>query len=325
MSSFCVSRYVSCYVHAKSNVSAPQDVLTSMIPQPRAGSARVAPARAVKRRANGSARTSANRSPVIVHADDFGETSEITQGICLGIEAGVLTSTSIMANMPGTEEGLQRVAVLAARASFGVHLNFCEGRPLTSARSLTDPEGRFHSKRVLFLKSITGQLALPEVEAEVAAQIGRVRDHGVRISHVDGHKHLHQLPVMSTAVANVLPRFSIRRVRITRLGRLTRARGPALLVRELLAMKASRKFRRCGLRSPVRILDLRSFISMQAPGSCVDPNGPVELCCHPGTSEADAHKPGSHVRSAELDYLLSARFRELLDVNGARMVSYWDV
>jgi hypothetical protein len=263
--------------------------------------------------------------PLIVHADDFGETPQITHGICVAIEAGVLTSTSIMANMPGTEEGLQRVAALASRASFGVHLNFCEGRPLTAARSLTDPEGRFHSKRALFVRAVTRQLALSDVEAEIAAQIGRVRDYGVRISHVDGHKHLHQLPIISTAVANVLPRFSIRRVRITRLGRLSRVRGATQLVRELLATKASRKFRRGGLRSPVRILDLRSFISMQTPDACVDPSGPVELCCHPGTLEADAHKPGSHLRSAELDYLLSARFRELLDVNGARLVSYWDV
>jgi len=304
-----------------------------MIPQPWAGTARSALARAASRRARGR-RASADRSPVIssglpliVHADDFGETPQITEGICLAIEAGALTSTSIMANMPGTEDALQRVAALAGRASFGVHLNFCEGEPLTRSRSLTDAEGRFHSKRALFVRAVTGRLALSELEAEIAAQIARVRDHGVCISHVDGHKHLHQLPVVSTAVANVLPRFSIRRVRITRLGRLRRACGAALLVRELLAVKASRKFARSGLRSPVRILDLRPFISMQAPrpGSCVDAAGPVELCCHPGTAAADVQKPGSHVRGTELDYLLSPRFRELLDVNGARLISYWDV
>ena len=300
-----------------------------MIRQPWMATSRAALARAASRCVSGAPASAVARPglPLIVHADDFGETPPITAGICAGIEAGVLTSTSVMANMPGTEDGLQRVAALASRASFGVHLNFCEGRPLTAARSLTDPEGRFHSKRALFVRAVTGQLNLSELEAEVAAQIGRVRDHGVHISHVDGHKHLHQLPVVSTAVANVLPRFSIRRVRITRLGQLARARGAALLVRELLAMKASRKFAGCGLRSPVRILDLRPFISMQAPraGSCVDPRGAVELCCHPGTSDADVQKPGSHVRGAELDYLLSARFRELLEVNGARLVSYWDV
>jgi len=57
---------------------------------------------------------------LIVHADDFGETVEITRGICAAIDAGAVTSTSIMANMPGTADALLRVAPLAERASFGV-------------------------------------------------------------------------------------------------------------------------------------------------------------------------------------------------------------
>src|SRR5262249_912610 len=142
--------------------------------------------------------TLASGLPLIVHADDFGETPQITEGIRLGIEAGVVTSTSIMANMPGTEDGLRQGAGLAERPRFGVHLNFCEGRPLTRGRSLVDAEGRFHPKRTLFARSITGRLSLADVEAEIAAQIARIHDHGVSISHVDGHKHLHQLPVIST-------------------------------------------------------------------------------------------------------------------------------
>ncbi len=263
-----------------------------------------------------------------MHADDFGETVEITAGICLAIEAGVLTSTSIMANMPGTQDALRKVAGLASRASFGVHLNLCEGEPLTTGRSLVDAAGRFHSKRSLLARSVTGQLALREVEAEIAAQIGLIRDHGVSISHLDGHKHLHQLPIVSTAVANVLPRFAIRRVRITRLGGLLQTRGATGLVRELLAMKASRKFHEAGLRSPVRIVDLRPFMgggAVPTPVSCVDPRGPVELCCHPGTAAADVGKPGSHVRHAELEFLLSPGFFELLERASARLVSYWDV
>jgi predicted glycoside hydrolase/deacetylase ChbG (UPF0249 family) len=106
-----------------------------------------------------------------------------------------------------------------------------------------------------------------------------------------------------------------------------RARGAALLVREVLAMKASRKFQRAGLRSPVRIVDLQAIMRGRArpPGSCVDPRGPVELCCHPGTAAADVHKPGSHGRHEELEFLLSPRFLELLAANEARLVSYWDV
>jgi predicted glycoside hydrolase/deacetylase ChbG (UPF0249 family) len=270
-----------------------------------------------------------NGFPVVIHADDFGETIEITNGIRRGIEAGVLTSTSVMANMPATEYALERVRPLAGRASFGVHLNLCEGQPLTAALTLRDARGKFHPKRTLIRRALSGALSLPELEREIAAQIALVRDAGIAISHVDGHKHLHQLPIVSTAVANVLPRFRIGRVRITRLQSLAALGKAGTLLRELAAWRAARIFRDAGLNSPVRTLDLGEILKKgfgrRGPDSLVDPRGAVELCCHPALDAAATGKPSSHRRSQELDYLLSARFRELLEQVRARPVSYWEV
>lgn len=267
--------------------------------------------------------------PLIVHADDFGESVDITDGIRLCIEAGVVTSTSIMANMPATLYALSLAPALADRASFGVHLNFCEGRPMTAGATLIDRRGEFHAKRALFVRAMSGMLSLRELEAEITAQLARVHDAGVRISHVDGHKHLHQVPIVSAAVANVLPRFGIERVRITRLRRVGAADKPSTLVREIVAWHGGRVFRRVSLRSPVRTVDLKTLVddglAHRRTKSIVDPAGPVELCCHPGTVAADVGKPGSHRRAAELDYLLSSRFRALLTENNARLVTYWKV
>ena len=271
----------------------------------------------------------ATEFPIVIHADDFGETISITNGIRRGIEAGVLTSTSIMANMPATSYALQRVRLLAAQASFGVHLNLCEGRPLTSAATLSDEHGEFHRKRDVIRRALSGKLSLPELEQEISAQIALVRDAGVPISHVDGHKHLHQLPIVSTAVANVLPRFGIERVRLTRVQRLAALGKAGTLLRELAAWRAARIFRKAGLHSPVRTVDLGEILNKGfgrgGPSSLVDRRGTVELCCHPELSDGAAGKSSSHRRSAELDYLLSPRFRELLDQVRARPVSYWEV
>ena len=267
--------------------------------------------------------------PVVIHADDFGETVGITNGICCGIEAGVVTSTSIMANMPATSYALQRAGALAGQASFGVHLNLCERRPLTRARTLCGEQGDFHPKREIIRRALSGKLSLPELENEIAAQIALVRAAGVPISHVDGHKHLHQLPIVSTAVANVLPRFGIERVRITRLKNLAALGSRAALFRELAAWRAAGVFRRAGLHSPVRTLDLRdileSGLGRRGPQSLVDARGAVELCCHPGSPTAVDDKPSSHRRSQELEYLLSPRFRTVLEEARARLVSYWEV
>jgi len=267
--------------------------------------------------------------PVIVHADDFGETVEITAGICLAIEAGVVTSTSVMVNMPGTAEALRRAPQLGRQASFGIHLNLCEGLPLTASPTLMDETGKLLRKRALAARALTGKLSLAELEAEVAAQIGMLRDAGVRVSHLDGHKHLHQLPIVCAAVANVLPRFGIERVRITRLASWRRLRGATTLAREIAARHAARVFARARLRSPLCTVDLRDILA----GDDLSPLAiahsraplPVEICCHPGTPAADADKPGSHRRSDELEYLLSPRFRVVLAASGAALVSYWRV
>ncbi|MDE2448021.1 MAG: ChbG/HpnK family deacetylase [Gammaproteobacteria bacterium] len=266
--------------------------------------------------------------PVIVHADDFGETVDITAGICVAIEAGVVTSTSIMANMPGTAEALRRAPPLAPQASFGVHLNLCEGKPLTGGPTLMGADGRLLRKRELAARALTGKLSLPELEAEVAAQIGLLRDAGIRVSHLDGHKHLHQLPIVCAAVANVLPRFGIERVRITRLASWRRVRGATTLARELAARHAARVFARAQLRSPVCTVDLRDLLAGEGLTPLVGRGSgpsPIEICCHPGTPAADAGKPGSHRRSEELEYLLSPRFRVVLAASGAALVSYWRV
>jgi predicted glycoside hydrolase/deacetylase ChbG (UPF0249 family) len=265
--------------------------------------------------------------PLIVHADDFGETVDITEGICLAIEAGVVTSTSVMVNMPGTAEALRRAPQLARQASFGIHLNLCEGRPLTGGPSLTDADGQFLRKRVLAARALTGKLSLAELEAEVAAQIGVLRDAGVRVSHLDGHKHLHQLPIVCAAVANILPRFGIERVRITRLSSWRRVRGATTLAREMAARHAARVFARARLRSPVCTVDLRDLLAGERLARLGRSDGPlpVEICCHPGTPAADAGKPGSHRRGDELEYLLSPQFRVVLAASGAALVSYWRV
>jgi predicted glycoside hydrolase/deacetylase ChbG (UPF0249 family) len=268
-------------------------------------------------------------SRLIVHADDFGESIEITRGICAAIEGGAVTSTTIMANMPGTVDALQRVAGLSEQASFGVHLNLCEGTPLTTGRTLVGPRGDFHSKRALFLRAISGRLSEAEVEAELRAQIAVVHEAGVRISHVDGHKHLHQLPVVCAAVARVLPQFGIERVRLTRLRSLAHIRAPATLVRELLAASAATAFRKARLRSPGRVVDVQTIMDLDASADATaflcERGGVVEMFCHPGTALADIEKPGSCERNAELKFLLSARYRSLIESLGLRLVTYWDI
>lgn len=274
------------------------------------------------------------RQPIlIVHSDDFGETIEITKGIRDCIDAGVVTSTTILANMPGTAFALGEALGRAGRASFGVHLNLCEGAPLTAPRSLTDRTGRLLPKRVVAVRAMLGQLDLAELETELRAQIGRVRDAGVSISHLDSHKHLHQLPGVAAVVAGLAREFGIERIRCTLerdtwVGGLSPAAAVSRLVRARLARRAASVFAARGLRYPGRTFDIRQLMSSPSEAARIallaGDGGVTEMVCHPGTAEADREKPGSCARHAELEFLCSPVFPRLVAAAGIRLATYWE-
>ncbi|MCB6144124.1 ChbG/HpnK family deacetylase, partial [Lachnospira pectinoschiza] len=44
---------------------------------------------------------------IIINADDFGYSSGVNQGIIKAFREGVLSSTTLMANMPGCDEAIK--------------------------------------------------------------------------------------------------------------------------------------------------------------------------------------------------------------------------
>ena len=155
---------------------------------------------------------------VILNADDFGS-SEDTVAATIGcFEQGALTSATIMPGMPATGQ-----AIAFAREhpefSFGVHLVVVgdgDERPVAGAENvpgLVGPTGSLLPTNEVRLRALLRRLPLDELERELAAQIESIRAAGVNVSHVDSHRHLHKLGAVRVALARVLPRFGIRRVR----------------------------------------------------------------------------------------------------------------
>lgn len=270
----------------------------------------------------------------IIHADDFGETDEITRGIVLAMEAGSVSSTSIMANMPGTSQALDIAKSWDGPQSFGVHLNFCEGQSLVGPSSLTTANGTFLSKKQLFARSVAGNVVLDDAILEVRAQIDRVGSAGIKISHVDSHKHLHQLPVIRIAVAEILAGYGIDRIRVTRETSVWRkgqgiAAGASRIVRNLMAASAAKHFSNVGLRSPSQFLDITDIqgqpVALRKLRDRNFERSIIEIGCHPGTDKAVIEKPGSCDRSEELRFLISNRFKDILKTNNATLATYWEV
>ena len=156
----------------------------------------------------------------ILSADDFGYSTDTVDRTIACFDDGILTSASIMANMPET---LAAAAYAKAHPgfSFGTHLCYCDGefeRPTSDPSkipSLVDEHGRFWSTRGMIGRALTGRLVVSDIEVETEAQLSRLSDLGVRLCYVDGHGNLHKFAPFVEALRTVLPRFNIRKVRRT--------------------------------------------------------------------------------------------------------------
>jgi predicted glycoside hydrolase/deacetylase ChbG (UPF0249 family) len=140
---------------------------------------------------------------LIIHADDFGLTPGVTRGILDTHAAGIVTSTSVMVGTPGWADAADHLRA-GTTLDVGLHFNLLVGRPLTTARTIADRRtGGFLSLPALVARALVGRLDPAEVRAECAAQLWQLQATGVRVTHIDSHRHTHPLPGVWAAVQAV--------------------------------------------------------------------------------------------------------------------------
>jgi predicted glycoside hydrolase/deacetylase ChbG (UPF0249 family) len=160
----------------------------------------------------------AARLRLIVTADDFGLSDETVEATIECFEAGALTSASIMPGMPATEAALAYARERPA-LDVGVHLTFTADSGLApfagseQVPCLVGADGRFLSARSLRARALARRLEPAQIAREIEAQVDVVTTAGVEVSHVDSHRHVHKFAPFRTALASVLPKLGIRRVR----------------------------------------------------------------------------------------------------------------
>ncbi len=150
---------------------------------------------------------------LILHADDLGISTKVNDAIFRFMEDGKITSASILANGPALTE-----ASCGARnfpqCSFGVHLNITEFEPLRRHAgwgSFLSPEGRFlrHARIRWFDNELRHSIL-----DEWTAQINRVRQAGIAITHIDSHHHTHTHLALLSCLKQLCRSENIRRVRL---------------------------------------------------------------------------------------------------------------
>lgn len=144
----------------------------------------------------------------IVCADDFGLAPGVNEVIADLIAAGRLSATSCMVAWPEWRGGvgLLKSAITSFPADVGLHLTLTDQPALRGASPLA-PDGRFPGVGVMLRRGLSGQLPASAVRDEICAQLDAFEDAwGGPPDYVDGHQHMHLLPIVREALIEEIGR-----------------------------------------------------------------------------------------------------------------------
>ncbi len=158
------------------------------------------------------------RPRVVVVADDFGSSSSVNRAIAEAHDRGILTSASLMAGGEAFDEAVE-IAGKRTGLSVGLHLTLCDGKavlPGSEIPGLADAGGRFEKSPVRAWLKYRGPALREQLDREIAAQVDRLEEAGIRPTHVDGHHHLHMHPAVFGLLCRRAARRGARWIRIPR-------------------------------------------------------------------------------------------------------------
>ena len=143
---------------------------------------------------------------VFLCADDFAMTNGISRAIVELAEAGLLSATSAIVTSAHWPAHATWLARLRGRISTGLHLNLTLGASLGVMPTFA-PERLFPPVGRVTTAALRGVLPADEIAAEIERQLTAFeREMGFPPDHIDGHQHVHALPVIRTALLGILAR-----------------------------------------------------------------------------------------------------------------------
>ena len=219
---------------------------------------------------------------VIINADDCGMSELANQHIEAAINAGKITSTTVMANMHDLQGARRLYETYKNEISFGIHLNLTQGSLILYSQPLLDCgfykmendilqfSGRGFEKR--FLTSVCRE----EIYKELVAQAQVLRDNNITISHIDSHHHIHT----SFFMVMVLPAFS-KKIKVYKIRNVRNFMPFSIRKIERNVWSAMQKLQNVHLRMTdymCSYAEFNDYYKQVKPST----SSVIELMCHPG-------------------------------------------
>ena len=154
---------------------------------------------------------------IIFNADDFGISPGVNKAIFKAHTEGVLNSTSIMITLKHVPESIE-LAKQMPNLNIGLHGNLTNENsvlPHSKIPLLTTPDGKFkHGFVNLAILSIIHPKELKrQAKAEIKAQIEKALALGIKLTHIDSHRHIHMIPTIFKAFMELCQEYNIPRLR----------------------------------------------------------------------------------------------------------------
>lgn len=237
---------------------------------------------------------------LIVNADDFGLSAGVNRAILELHRAGAVTSATLMARALATDEAIE-LARATPSLGVGCHVVLLDGMPVALELPTLAPNGSLPPTLGAFLKKLlTGRIREEEIELEARSQIAALQQRGVRLTHIDTHKHTHMFARVLRPVLRAAKSCGIRAVRnpFEPAWSVAATPGAPWLRRTQvnLLRKLEGSFRRIVAEEGFTSTD--GSIGVLATGTLdaialasllhvAPPNGTFELVTHPGYNDAD--------------------------------------
>lgn len=281
------------------------------------------------------------KKQLIINADDFGIHPAVNEAVRKAATEGILTSTSLMAGGDAFDEAVEMARSMPS-LGIGIHLTLVGGikpvLPPSEVPSLTWDNGVFcHDYGKLIVRDLEGKISLSEVYAEWDAQIQKIMNTGLPVTHMDGHQHMHMWPHFYPIARDLAKKYHIFCMRVpdedvlfgmkdghiirwaakNGLSLLSRMHRPDLKKNHIRTNDHFFGMLYGGHLSPERFA---KFILQTKPGI-------TEIMCHPSADTRameDTFHWGYHGED-ELAGLLADINRELIEKKQISLISYRDV
>ena len=276
---------------------------------------------------------------LIVTADDFGLHAAVNAAVSQAAQTGVLTAASLMVGAPAAAEAV-RLARELPQLRVGLHLVLTDGWPVLARREIPDlvgQDGLFADNMVReSFRYCASARMRRQLRAEIRAQFAAFARSGLRLDHVNTHKHFHLHPLILGDILRIGCDFGMAAVRVPDEPLwFSRAQGPgqgltAPLLRPWLGLMR-RRLRRRGLTCNDRVFgmacsgDMNEARLLAILGKL--PEGITEVYLHPATQTRDPLTPSmqTYRHANELAALLSPRVRAAVDASNAMCGGYADL